>query len=147
MPAIDFYAPGTDLTVYNVGGSGIGFYGGGFGFSVQVALTTTVPESYEFILHINTEGWSSVRGWIIYNPHERILQIKEHHKNRLAEISSVIKDNPITAYKLSQIHFGEDLDEMNSYMALSEVLGHLLYLQAQDKVKKIEKNGKFLYYC
>jgi len=84
---------------------------------------------------------------IIYNPHERILQIKEHHKNRLAEISSVIKDNPITAYKLSQIHFGEDLDEMNSYMALSEVLGHLLYLQAQDKVKKIEKNGKFLYYC
>ena len=83
---------------------------------------------------------------IIYNPHERILQIKEHHKKRLAEISSVIKDNPMTAYKVSQIHFGVDLDEINSYMALSEVLGHLLYLQAQDQVKIIEKNGKFLYY-
>ncbi|UCD02177.1 MAG: MBL fold metallo-hydrolase [Promethearchaeota archaeon] len=84
---------------------------------------------------------------IIFNPHERILQIKEHHKNRLAEISSVIKDNPLTAYRISQIHFGEDLDEMNSYMALSEVLGHLLYLEAQEKVKTIEKNGKLLYYC
>ncbi len=83
---------------------------------------------------------------IIFNPHERILQIKDHHKRRLSEISSVIKDKPLTAYKISQIHFGEDLDEMNSFMALSEVLGHLFYLQAQEKVKIIEKNGKILYY-
>ena len=83
---------------------------------------------------------------IIHNPHERILQIKEHHQNRLDEISSVIKDNPMTAYRISQIHFGEDLDEMNSYMALSEVLGHLFYLEAQEKVKIIEKEGKLLYY-
>ena len=84
---------------------------------------------------------------IIYNPHERILEIKEHHKNRLEDISSLIKDNPMTAYRISQIHFGEDLDEMNSYMALSEVLGHLFYLEADDKVHTIEKNGKLLYYC
>jgi len=84
---------------------------------------------------------------IIYNPHERILQIKEHHKNRLTEISKLIKDNPMTAYKISRIHFGEDLDELNSYMALSEVLGHLFYLEAEEKVQKIEKNGKLLYYC
>ena len=83
---------------------------------------------------------------IIYNPHERIQEIKKHHINRLKEISSVIKDNPLTAYRISQIHFGEDLDEMNSYMALSEVLGHLFYLEAQNKVKTIEKNGKLLYY-
>ena len=83
---------------------------------------------------------------IIYNPHERIHQIKEHHQNRLKEILSLIKENPMTAYKISQIHFGEDLDEMNSYMALSEVLGHLFYLEAEGKVNKIEKNGKILYY-
>ena len=84
---------------------------------------------------------------IIYNPHERILQIKEHHKNRLTEISKLIKDNPMTAYKISRIHFGEDLDELNSYMALSEVLGHLFYLETEEKVQTIEKNGKLLYYC
>ena len=83
---------------------------------------------------------------IIYNPHERILKIKEHHQNRLNEISKVIKNNPLTAYRISQIHFGEDLDEMNSFMALSEVLGHLIYLEAEDKVKTVEKNGKILYY-
>lgn len=83
---------------------------------------------------------------IIYNPHERIVEIKKHHKNRLKEISSVIKDNPLTPYRISQIHFGEDLDEMNSYMALNEVLGHLFYLEAQNRAKTIEKNGKLLYY-
>jgi glyoxylase-like metal-dependent hydrolase (beta-lactamase superfamily II) len=83
---------------------------------------------------------------VIYNPHERIVEIKNHHKNRLKEISKVIKNNPLTPYRISQIHFGEDLDEMNSYMALSEVLGHLLYLEAQNNVESIEKNGKILYY-
>jgi glyoxylase-like metal-dependent hydrolase (beta-lactamase superfamily II) len=83
---------------------------------------------------------------IIYNPHERILQIKEHHQQRLNEISSVIKNHPMTAYKISQIHFGEDLDEMNSFMALSEVLGHLFFLQAENNVSTIEINGKILYY-
>jgi glyoxylase-like metal-dependent hydrolase (beta-lactamase superfamily II) len=83
---------------------------------------------------------------IIYNPHERILQIKEHHRKRLQDISELIKENPLTAYRISQIHFGEDLDEMNSYMALSEVLSHLFYLEADGKVNKIEKNGKLLYY-
>ncbi len=82
---------------------------------------------------------------IIYNPHKRISEIKEHHKNRLAEISRVIKNNPLTPLKISQIHFG-DLDDMNSFLALSEVLGHLFFLENQDLVKSVEKNGKILYY-
>jgi len=82
---------------------------------------------------------------IIYNPHERITAIKEHHKNRLNDISNVIKNNPLTPRRISQIHFGEDLDEINSYMALSEVLGHLLYLEDLGKIQKFEKNGKFYY--
>jgi len=82
---------------------------------------------------------------IIYNPHERITAIKEHHKNRLNDISNVIKNNPLTPRRISQIHFGEDLDEINSYMALSEVLGHLLYLEDLGKIEKFEKNGKFYY--
>jgi len=82
---------------------------------------------------------------IIYNPHERIIAIKEHHKNRLFEISSVIKNNPLTPFEISKIHFGEDLDDINSFMALSEVLGHLLYLENEGKIQKIEKNGKLFY--
>jgi glyoxylase-like metal-dependent hydrolase (beta-lactamase superfamily II) len=82
---------------------------------------------------------------IIYNPHERINAIKEHHTNRLNDISNVIKNNPLTPKKISQIHFGEDLDEINSFMALSEIIGHLLYLENQGEVQKFEKNGKFYY--
>lgn len=82
---------------------------------------------------------------IIYDPHKRISEIKEHHKNRLAEISRVIKDNPLPPSRISQIHFG-DLDDMNSFLALSEVLGHLFFLENQDLVRSVEKNGKILYY-
>ena len=83
---------------------------------------------------------------IIYDPHRRISEIKEHHKNRLAEISGVIKKNPLTPLRISQIHFGEDLDETNSYLALSETLAHLKLLEQQDKVRTTEKKGKILYY-
>ena len=83
---------------------------------------------------------------VIYNPQERINQIKDHHDKRLAEILKVIKDKPMTPYRISKIHFGEDLDEINSFLALSEVLGHLLYLEDKEQVKTIEKNEQILYY-
>jgi glyoxylase-like metal-dependent hydrolase (beta-lactamase superfamily II) len=82
---------------------------------------------------------------IIHNPHERILEIKQHHENRLHEISTLIKNNPLTPYKISQIHFGTDLDEMNSFLALSEVMGHLIYLEKKNEVKRIEKNNKIFF--
>ncbi len=82
---------------------------------------------------------------IIYDSSKRILEIKEHHENRLSEISSLIKEKPMTPFEISQIHFGTDLDEMNSFMALSEVLGHLFYLEDLGKIDKFEKSGRFYY--
>lgn len=83
---------------------------------------------------------------VIFNPHERILAIKEHHRNRLKEILELIKNEPLSPFQISQIHFGTNLDEINSYMALSEVLSHLLYLENEGKVRKDEKNGVYYYY-
>lgn len=83
---------------------------------------------------------------VIHNPQERIAEIKAHHAKRLKDISDLIKDKPMTPFQISKIHFGEELDLMNSYLALSEVLGHLLYLENQDKIKRIEKGNKY-YYC
>ncbi|GAG64435.1 unnamed protein product [marine sediment metagenome] len=82
---------------------------------------------------------------IIYDSSKRILEIKEHHQKRLSEISNLIKEKPMTPFEISQIHFGTDLDEINSFMALSEVLGHLFYLENLGKIDKFEKNGKFHY--
>ena len=83
---------------------------------------------------------------VIFNPHERILAIKEHHRNRLKEILDLIKKEPLSPFQISQMHFGTELDEINSYMALSEVLGHLLYLESEGKAKKVEKKGVYYYY-
>ena len=83
---------------------------------------------------------------IIFNPHERILAIKKHHENRLRSILDLIKQKPLNPFQISQIHFGSDLDEINSYMALSEVLGHLLYLEDKGKIRKKEKNRVYYYY-
>lgn len=83
---------------------------------------------------------------VIFNPHKRILAIKAHHKNRLREILDLIKEKPLNPFQISQMHFGTDLDEINSYMALSEVLGHLLYLENERKIRKIEKNGVYYYF-
>jgi glyoxylase-like metal-dependent hydrolase (beta-lactamase superfamily II) len=82
---------------------------------------------------------------VIYNPHERITEIKKHHEHRLHEISKVINNNPLTPFRISQLHFGENLDEMNSFLALSEVLGHLIYLEKRNEVKRIQKNNKILF--
>jgi len=82
---------------------------------------------------------------IIHDPHQRIISIKEHHRNRLDEIINIIKNKSLTPFEISKIHFGPDLDEINSYMALSEVLGHLIYLENQGRIKKIKQDGVFYF--
>ena len=82
---------------------------------------------------------------IIYNPHERILDIKKHHENRLTEIAKAIEKEPKTPFEISQIHFGKDLSEINVFLALHEVLSHLIYLERQKKVKRVEKNNKIYF--
>jgi glyoxylase-like metal-dependent hydrolase (beta-lactamase superfamily II) len=79
---------------------------------------------------------------IIRDPMKRISDIQAHHKQRLHEIKSVIKNNPMSPYEISKIHFG-DLDEINSFLALSEVLAHLRFLKAKGEVK-IEKSNKVI---
>lgn len=81
---------------------------------------------------------------IIYNPAKRIKQIQAHHKNRLNEILKLIEERPMSPFNIAKCHFGE-LDDMNSFLALSEVLAHLFYLEGQQKVQKIRKNNKIFY--
>ena len=82
---------------------------------------------------------------VIYNPHQRILEMKKHHETRLSEVLKMIENKPLTPYEISQIHFGEDLDGMNTLLALSEILSHLIYLENQGKIKRIEKNNKYYF--
>ena len=83
---------------------------------------------------------------IIYDPHKRIQEIQLHHENRLNEILGILQNKTLTPFKISLLHFGTDLDEINSYMALSEVLGHLIYLEYQGRLEKTERNGIYYFH-
>ena len=82
---------------------------------------------------------------IIYDPHKRITGIKNHHQNRLYEISKIIENTPMTPLQIALRHFGDDLDQMNKILAISETLVHLDYLEFQNRVHKTEKNGVLFY--
>ena len=83
---------------------------------------------------------------IIYEPHARITAIKNHHQNRLYEISKIIENNPLPPLQIALHHFGNDLDQMNKLLAISETLVHLDFLEFQNKVHKTIKNGILLYW-
>ena len=82
---------------------------------------------------------------VIYDPHQRILEMKKHHETRLSEVLKMIENKPLTPYRISQLHFGDDLDGLNTLLALSEILSHLIYLENQGKIKRIEKNNVFYF--
>jgi glyoxylase-like metal-dependent hydrolase (beta-lactamase superfamily II) len=81
---------------------------------------------------------------IIYNPKERIQEIREHHDKRLIQILNLITQEPKTPLEIAQKHFDE-LDDINTFLAISEVLGHLIYLEEEDVVKRIEKDEKLCF--
>jgi len=103
-------------------------------------------KSLDQIDHLNSKAILPGHEQIIYNPHQRITEIKNHHQNRLYEISNIIHNKPLPPLQIALQHFGEDLDQMNKILAISETLVHLDYLEFQNKVKKIEKNGVLLYW-
>jgi glyoxylase-like metal-dependent hydrolase (beta-lactamase superfamily II) len=75
---------------------------------------------------------------IIYHPKDRIEMIRSHHQNRLDEISNLIKNNPLTPMEISLIHFDKELDDMNRMLAVSEILGHLIYLEEKGLVSRVD---------
>ncbi|MFX1454986.1 MAG: MBL fold metallo-hydrolase [Promethearchaeota archaeon] len=82
---------------------------------------------------------------VIYDPHKRILEMKKHHDTRLSEVTKVIENTALTPYEISQIHFGDDLDGMNTMLAISEVLSHLIYLEVKGIIKRFEKDNKIYF--
>jgi len=108
-------------------------------------ILKTYLESLDKIKNLNPKIIFPAHQEVIFDPLKRIEAIKKHHQNRFRQIKDTIKDKPRTPYEISQIHFGKDLDDMNKYLAMNEVLAHLIYLENKNDVKRIEKNGKILF--
>ena len=66
------------------------------------------------------------------------------HHRRAEAILAVLKDGPRTAYALSQLLF-PDLNTVDYFLAISEVLAHLEWLEARGGVTALRQNGLMLW--
>jgi glyoxylase-like metal-dependent hydrolase (beta-lactamase superfamily II) len=91
------------------------------------------------------------------NHHERIKQLKDHHKQRLTEIMNGLGAGSLTAYALaSKVHWNvnykswDEFPLFQKYMALGEIVAHLNLLEQRRLVSRTEvpiplKANKSLY--
>lgn len=85
---------------------------------------------------------------------ERIEELKQHHKNRLSELYSIISENPgIDGYNIAskmkwsiRAKSWEDFPIPQKWFAVGETISHLDYLIEEGKIHRVVKEGKNTYY-
>jgi glyoxylase-like metal-dependent hydrolase (beta-lactamase superfamily II) len=89
----------------------------------------------------------------IWNDHrKRIRELQEHHRDRLAEALSAVKDGGKTAWEVAP-YITWDIDcnswaefpSVQKFFAVGETIAHLDYLVSDGKVRKEMKNRQVIY--
>ena len=68
--------------------------------------------------------------------HERIRQLREHHRDRLAEVTQACAQGPRTAADLLPVLFQRKLDLHQTTFAMGEAVAHLHALWFADKLRR-----------
>jgi glyoxylase-like metal-dependent hydrolase (beta-lactamase superfamily II) len=71
---------------------------------------------------------------------ERCAELLHHHQARL-EVMLAHMSEPITAYRLCKLLFGENLSIHQLRFAMSETLAHVVYLERQGRLVRIDREG------
>lgn len=66
------------------------------------------------------------------------------HRQRADKILTTLKDGPLTVYRIAQSIFTE-LQPADCFLAVSEVMGHLEWLETLDEVAWRDQNGQMLW--
>ncbi|MGC9026866.1 MAG: MBL fold metallo-hydrolase [bacterium] len=80
----------------------------------------------------------------IHDHRALIKNLLTFHYKRMMKIHNIIKQTPMTPYEITEKLFRK-LNQMDIFLAASEVIGHLDLLEQHDMVSSFEKNG-LLYY-
>lgn len=73
--------------------------------------------------------------------HRALIQERlAFHEERADRIREALDDRTLNAYQLTRILFPE-LDAVNTFLAVSEVIGHLQWLEARGQVNHAERGG------
>ncbi|MFH1481587.1 MAG: MBL fold metallo-hydrolase [Pseudomonadota bacterium] len=90
----------------------------------------------------------------LLNDHRgRIVELKEHHGNRLDEVLIALKDGDKTAWEVAphitwDIKFSSwaEFPPVQKWFAIGETIAHLNYLEADRKIWRRKENGTIFYY-
>jgi glyoxylase-like metal-dependent hydrolase (beta-lactamase superfamily II) len=77
--------------------------------------------------------------------HERIAQLREHHRLRLAELQEACRE-PKAASEVLTTLFRRELDIHQTFFAMGEAMAHLHYLLAEGRVTREAGAGGVLRY-
>jgi glyoxylase-like metal-dependent hydrolase (beta-lactamase superfamily II) len=68
--------------------------------------------------------------------HERIQQLHDHHRDRLAEVADACAAKPCSAADLLMVMFKRELDLHQTTFAMGEVIAHLHFLWFKGELKR-----------
>lgn len=88
----------------------------------------------------------------INDPHKRILELKNHHQKRLAEILEILKQGPMNAYQVAvHMHWDikcdswEEFPAYQKWFAAGEAMAHLEHLAKLNVVNR-KLQGEIIVY-
>ena len=100
--------------------------------------------SVDLVLPGHRRLWNDHRG--------RIVELKEHHENRLDEVLIALKDGDKTAWEVAphitwDIKFSSwaEFPPVQKWFAIGETIAHINYLEADQKIWKRKENGTIFY--
>ena len=76
---------------------------------------------------------------------ERVGEILEHHRTRCHRLIDLIRHEPSDMATITRKHFARlGLDEVNFYLAYTEVMSHIEFLQESGDVEMVGDNGRLV---
>lgn len=76
---------------------------------------------------------------------ERIAELLKHHRDRCYRLLELLKDAPLDVADITRKLFGEHrLDEVNFYLAFSEVISHIEFLEECGDVEMRGEDGRLV---
>ncbi|HXF97593.1 MAG TPA: MBL fold metallo-hydrolase [Gaiellaceae bacterium] len=87
----------------------------------------------------------SGHGEPVRDPVGRARELQEHHRARLAETATALREEPQTAYELSRALFGDDLKPAARRFAIAETLSHVERLVREGAARRVGDGGTVAY--